>query len=53
MSAQFAGWPSRVALSNPVMVGTLKVKLGTRESVVPMQGSNKELKTGTMQGILK
>ncbi len=53
-SAQFKRWLAKQGCTfEPGRGGHLIVMLGTRRSVLPMHGSNKELKTGTVEGIKK
>lgn len=53
-SAQFRRWLAKQGCTFETgRGGHLMVKLGTRLSVLPMHGSNKELKTGTVEGIKK
>jgi mRNA interferase HicA len=53
-SAQFKRWLAKQGCTfEPGHGGHLKVLLGDRRSVLPMHGSSKELKTGTVNGILK
>ena len=40
-------------LALPAKGGHLKVRLGDRQSVMPMHGSSKKLKTGTVEAIKK
>jgi len=53
-SAQFRRWLARQGCTfEPAKGGHLKVRLGDKHSVMPMHGSSKELKTGTIEAIKK
>lgn len=53
-SAEFKRWLQKQgAAFSPAKGGHLRVYLNGRESILPMHGSNKELKKGTMLGIKK
>ena len=53
-SAQFRRWLAKQGCRfEPAKGGHLKVRLGGKQSVMPMHGSSKELKTGTIEAIKK
>jgi mRNA interferase HicA len=53
-SSQFKRWLAQQGCRfEPGKGGHLIVRLGDRRSVLPMHGSSKELKKGTMLAILK
>ncbi len=53
-SAQFKRWLAKQGCSfEPGSGGHLLVRLGQRKAPMPMHGSKKQLKTGTIEGIKK
>ena len=53
-AAQFKRWLAQQGCTfKPGHGGHLKVHLGDRQTVLPMHGGSKELKTGTVEAIKK